>query len=59
MCMQSCTHRDEDLISEKNLKENIKSNVQMRSDSAKSSEQIVDPDPPVRDGDNWRHRPHH
>lgn len=59
MCMQSCIHRDEDLISEKNLKEEIKSNLQMRSDSAKSSEQIIDPDPPVRDGDNWRYRTHH
>lgn len=29
----------------------------IRKDSAHSSQEIVDPDPPVRDGDNWRSKP--
>ncbi|MGO4709965.1 hypothetical protein AB4Y90_12790 [Chryseobacterium sp. 2TAF14] len=55
LCTQNCTHRDEDTITDKSPKEEMKNNLLMKSDSAKSPEQIIDPDPPVRDGDNWRH----
>ncbi len=37
-----------------NESDDIQKNQVMRKDSAQSSEEIVDPDPPVRDGDNWR-----
>ncbi len=53
--IQNCVQRDEDIISSNNEKFEMKKDSQMRSDSAKSSEQIIDPDdPPVRDGDNWK-----
>lgn len=52
--LQNCAERDEDIISTKNEKFELRNNLQMKSDSAKSAEEIVDPDPPVRDGDNWR-----
>ncbi|PQA97003.1 hypothetical protein B0A69_02850 [Chryseobacterium shigense] len=54
---QSCVQRDEDIISTNNEKFEIKNNLQMRYDSAKTAQQIIDPDPPVRDGDNWRIKP--
>lgn len=54
VALQNCVQRDEDIVSTENENFEMKNNLQMRSDSAKSSEQIIDPDPPVRDGDNWR-----
>ncbi|WP_330746966.1 hypothetical protein [Chryseobacterium sp. CP-77] len=60
VCLQSCTHRDEDMISNSEYierSEPIINGVVMKQDSAKSIEVIEDPgtkDPPVRDGDNWR-----
>ena len=44
---QSCVQRDEDIISTNNEKFEIKTNLQMRYDSAKTVQQIIDPDPPV------------
>ncbi|MFY1047504.1 hypothetical protein [Chryseobacterium sp. GP-SGM7] len=52
--LQNCAERDEDIISTNNEKLEIRSDAYMKSDSAKSAEEILDPDPPVRDGDNWR-----
>ncbi|SHG07885.1 hypothetical protein SAMN02787073_3488 [Chryseobacterium vrystaatense] len=60
VCMQNCSHRDEDMISNN---EQIVSSERsadifaMKQDSAKSIDLIENPepkDPPVRDGDNWR-----
>lgn len=53
MSLQNCANRDEDLITDDSSYEELKISI-MKKDSAKSSEEIVDPDPPVRDGDNWR-----
>ncbi|MDF2931082.1 MAG: hypothetical protein K0R36_413 [Chryseobacterium sp.] len=53
MSLQNCANRDEDLIQEDNSFDGVKMSI-MKKDSAKSSEEIIDPDPPVRDGDNWR-----
>lgn len=55
MSLQNCANRDEDLIHHGRSYEDLKISI-MKKDSAKSSEEIVDPDPPVRDGDNWRIR---
>ncbi len=52
--MLSCTSRDEDLKIDDLLFEIAGETFMMKVDSAKNSEAIVDPDPPVRDGDNWR-----
>ncbi|MDR6919995.1 hypothetical protein [Chryseobacterium sp. 2987] len=53
MSLQNCANRDEDLIQDDNSFDEVKMSI-MKKDSAKSSEEIIDPDPPVRDGDNWR-----
>lgn len=53
MSLQNCANRDEDLIRDDSSYEELKISM-MKKDSARSSEEIVDPDPPVRDGDNWR-----
>lgn len=53
--MQNCSNRDEDTISNPGLSEDAQTTLMMRGDSTKSSEKNLDPDPPVRDGDNWRH----
>lgn len=52
--MQNCGNRDEDVISENEQLQEIEKTLMMRGDSTRTSEEIVDPDPPVRDGDNWR-----
>jgi hypothetical protein len=60
VCMQNCSHRDEDIISNNEQIESSKLSTDvftMKQDSAKSIEMIENPgpkDPPVRDGDNWR-----
>jgi hypothetical protein len=54
VCLQNCTNRDEDLIRDNIQLDEDRSTSLMKKDSAKSSEEILDPDPPVRDGDNWR-----
>lgn len=51
--LQNCANRDEDIIRDGRSYEDLKISI-MKKDSARSSEEIVDPDPPVRDGDNWR-----
>ncbi|WP_426278583.1 hypothetical protein ACN9MN_04555 [Chryseobacterium sp. S-02] len=51
--LQNCSNRDLEIL-DLNESDDIQQNQVMRKDSAKSSEEIVDPDPPVRDGDNWR-----
>ncbi|WP_312422582.1 MULTISPECIES: hypothetical protein [Epilithonimonas] len=53
MSLQNCANRDEDIITDDSSYEGLKISI-MKKDSARSSEEIVDPDPPVRDGDNWR-----
>ena len=52
--MQNCTHRDEEINVRDDRSDQIEKTMMMKGDSAKTSEEIVDPDPPVRDGDNWR-----
>lgn len=52
--MQNCTHRDEEINVRDDQFDQIEKTRMMKGDSAKTSEEIVDPDPPVRDGDNWR-----
>ncbi|MBM7420208.1 MULTISPECIES: hypothetical protein [Chryseobacterium] len=52
--MQNCTDRDEEINVSDDLSGQIEKTIMMKGDSAKTSGEIVDPDPPVRDGDNWR-----
>lgn len=52
--MQNCTHRDEEINVRDDRSDQIEKTLMMKGDSAKTSGEIVDPDPPVRDGDNWR-----
>ncbi|KFF00702.1 membrane protein [Chryseobacterium formosense] len=52
--MQNCTHRDEEINVRDEQSDQIEKTIMMKGDSAKTSGEIVDPDPPVRDGDNWR-----
>ncbi|QQQ28923.1 hypothetical protein [Chryseobacterium indoltheticum] len=52
--MQNCTHRDEEINVRDDRSDQIEKTMLMKGDSAKTSGEIVDPDPPVRDGDNWR-----
>lgn len=52
--MQNCTHRDEEINVRDDRSDQIDKTMMMKGDSTRSSEEIVDPDPPVRDGDNWR-----
>ena len=51
--MQNCTNRDDEINIRNDQSDQIEK-MMMKGDSTKSSEEIVDPDPPVRDGDNWR-----
>lgn len=54
--MLNCVNRDEGLSS--NVENNgPRSTVSFRGDSLIIEDPIVDPDPPVRDGDNWRSVP--
>lgn len=53
--VQNCNNRDEDLATE-NYNSEAFSNKSI-SDSTIKKTSIVDPDPPVRDGDNWRINP--
>ncbi len=53
LLIQSCDNRNEDLMHEDTLPD-ITDASTMRGDSTKTSGETVDPDPPVRDGDNWR-----
>lgn len=52
--MQNCTHREDEINVRDDRSDQIEKTMMMKVDSAKTSEEIVDPDPPVRDGDNWR-----
>lgn len=52
--MQNCTHRDEEINVRDDRSDQIEKTMMMKGDSTKTSGEIVDPDPPVRDGDNWR-----
>lgn len=52
--MQNCTHRDEEINIRDDRSDQIEKTMMMKGDSTKTSGEIVDPDPPVRDGDNWR-----
>jgi len=60
VCMQNCSHRDEDMIPSNEQIESSERSADifsMKQDSAKSIDLIENPnpkDPPVRDGDNWR-----
>ncbi|MCD9855765.1 hypothetical protein LUD75_13660 [Epilithonimonas sp. JDS] len=51
--IQSCTHREDESQGRAHQSDHIEKTI-MKGDSVKTSEEIVDPDPPVRDGDNWR-----
>lgn len=51
--VQNCNNRDEDLARENYNSEKFSSKSQSK-DSITTKQSIVDPDPPVRDGDNWR-----
>ncbi|MXS71591.1 hypothetical protein GSF70_10215 [Flavobacteriaceae bacterium W22] len=59
VCLQNCINREEDIVSDSDPLTEIEKEMMMRGDSAKSSGEILDPDPdpPVRDGDNWRSIP--
>ncbi|MBF6643926.1 MULTISPECIES: hypothetical protein [Chryseobacterium] len=54
LILQRCAERND------NIQDLTDSSVQklndqsVRKDSTRSTQEIVDPDPPVRDGDNWR-----
>ncbi len=52
--IQNCTHRDEEINLRDDQSDQIEMTMMMRGDSTKTSGEIIDPDPPVRDGDNWR-----
>ena len=52
--LQNCTNRDEEINLRDVQFDKIETTMMMKGDSTKSSEEVVDPDPPVRDGDNWR-----
>ncbi len=52
--MQNCTHRDEEVNVRDDQSDQLEKTMMMKGDSTKSSGNDVDPDPPVRDGDNWR-----
>ena len=51
---QNCANRDEEIVSDHNQFDQIEKTFMMRGDSINSAGEVVDPDPPVRDGDNWR-----
>ena len=51
--IQNCTNRDDEINVHDDRSDQIEK-MMMKGDSAKTSEEIIDPDPPVRDGDNWR-----
>lgn len=59
--LQNCTHRDEDIMSNNEQiekSERVTNAFSMKRDSVKSLNVIENPkpkDPPVRDGDNWKH----
>lgn len=53
-CLQNCINRDEDIESDYRVSPKVQKTMMMRQDSVKSIEGTIDPDPPVRDGDNWR-----
>ncbi|AZA89835.1 Uncharacterised protein [Chryseobacterium nakagawai] len=55
--LQNCTDRDEDVSADHSRSNDTQPEFMMRGDSTRSSGEIVDPDPPVRDGDNWRSVP--
>ncbi|MCU7618465.1 hypothetical protein NZ698_14790 [Chryseobacterium sp. PBS4-4] len=55
--MQNCSQHDEDFVHETNISENLQDHHLMSRDSAKSSDEHLYPDPPVRDGDDWRIAP--
>nr|WP_314492144.1 hypothetical protein [uncultured Chryseobacterium sp.] len=55
--LQNCTNRDEDVSSDHHRSDDTQPMFMMRGDSTRSTGEIVDPDPPVRDGDNWRSVP--
>ncbi len=50
----SCTPRDDEKIAAETQKIDASEALARRGDSCNSTQPIVDPDPPVRDGDNWR-----
>lgn len=52
--MQNCTNREDEINVRDDQFDQIQKTMMMKGDSTRSSEEIVDPDPPVRDGDNWR-----
>ncbi|WDF45985.1 hypothetical protein PQ459_13865 [Chryseobacterium sp. KACC 21268] len=54
--MLNCVNRDEGFSSNVENK-GLQSTVSFRGDSLITENPIVDPDPPVRDGDNWRSVP--
>lgn len=58
LLIQSCDNRNEDLI-HRDVDHKKTDAGAMRGDSTKTSGEMVDPDPPVRDGDNWRLDPDH
>lgn len=54
--LQNCVNRDEDTTTDFNQSEQLQIVIMKSADSTNSSEETLDPDPdpPVRDGDNWR-----
>jgi hypothetical protein len=54
--LQNCTQRDEEITQDKTQFEQVKQLLRAEDDSTKSSEHLY-PDPPVKDGDDWRIAP--
>ena len=54
LCIQSCTNREEDIISGHNAVKAANPPSLMHRDSIKDLTQTPPTNPPVRDGDNWR-----
>lgn len=54
--MQNCSQRDEDIASSTitNSADKLQDHPMMGRDSTQLSDHHLDPDPPVRDGDDWR-----
>lgn len=54
--LQNCTQRDKEITQNTTQFEQKKELHRAKGDSTKSSEHL-DPDPPVKDGDDWRTAP--
>ena len=57
ICLQNCCNRDEEITPNYHSQDEVQTALIQKVDSTKTAEDTVDPnppEPPVRDGDNWR-----